>query len=66
MCKSNGKDRIIEDLHERVSKTGKIFLVSWTDNYDYNWLSNIVERHVVYDAEEEDPEYHNRVLSHIN
>lgn len=42
----------------------KVFLVSWTDHcdYDYSLLSKYVSRCVVYDAEEEDPEYHQRVI----
>lgn len=64
VCNSNGKERIITDICQRVS--GKLFLVSWTDNTDYQWLSEIVERYVVYDVEEEDPEYHQRMLNIIN
>lgn len=48
-------------------KTGKIFLVSWTDmNYDYSIFEQYVDRKCVYDAEEEDIEYHRRVLEIIN
>lgn len=64
VCKSKGREKIIDDLIHRVS--GKLFLVSWTDNPDCEWLSEIVERHVVYDDEEEDPEYHQRMLNIIS
>ena len=46
---------------------GKIFLVSWTDrNYDYSIFDKYVDRECVYDAEEEDAEYHKRVIEIIN
>lgn len=45
----------------------KVFLVSWTDrNYDYSIFDKYVDRKCVYDAEEEDAEYHKRVLEIIN
>lgn len=45
----------------------KIFLVSWTDsNYDYSIFNEYVDRTCIYDAEEEDIEYHNRVMEIIN
>ncbi|ARD47549.1 hypothetical protein [Sporosarcina sp. P33] len=41
----------------------KKFIVTWTDiRHDYTWLAPYVDRTVVFDAEEEDPEYHNRVI----
>ncbi|MGF7059339.1 hypothetical protein [Brassicibacter mesophilus] len=41
----------------------KVFIVSWTDSYDYSWLDEFgMNRTVVFDAEEEDPAYHGRVL----
>lgn len=56
----------VEDLF--VNKDiSKIFLVSWTDaGYDYSIFNKYVERHVIYDAEEEDLEYHKRVLEAVN
>lgn len=46
---------------------GKIFLVSWTDrNYDYSIFKKYIDRECVYDAEEEDAEYHKRVIEIIN
>lgn len=46
---------------------GKVFLVSWTDmNYDYSIFDKYVNRKCVYDAEEEDAEYHKRVLEIIS
>ena len=56
----------LENLFERKN-IKKIFLVSWADNnYDYSIFDKFVDRHVIYDAEEEDLEYHNRVLEIIN
>ncbi|GAA4879703.1 hypothetical protein GCM10023310_69850 [Paenibacillus vulneris] len=56
-------NEIIEDLFEdrRISK---VFLVSWTDRpeYDYSLLNKYVQKHVVFDALEEDPDYHKRVI----
>ncbi len=41
----------------------KIFLISWTDcSYDFSTFDKYVDKRVVYDAEEEDIEYHKRVL----
>lgn len=41
----------------------KVFIVSWTDSYDYSWLDEFgINRTVVFDAEEEDLGYHGRVL----
>lgn len=48
-------------------KIGKVFLVSWTDrNYDYSIFDKYVNRMCIYDAEEEDIEYHKRVLDIIS
>lgn len=57
---------ILEDLTE-YKDIGKLFLVSWTDNknYDYASISKYYNRHVIYDAEEEDPAYHQRVIDMI-
>lgn len=46
----------------------KIFLVSWTDrkSYDYEEISKYYNEHIIYDAKEEDEEYHRRVLNIIN
>ncbi|MEA5082016.1 hypothetical protein SDC9_59481 [bioreactor metagenome] len=42
---------------------GKIFLVSWMDNdIASEELRKLYSNHVIYDAEEEDPSYHSRVL----
>lgn len=53
----------IENLCRR-KEIGKVFLCSWTDGneYSYPFLSEYYDRHVIYDAEEEDPAYHKRVL----
>lgn len=43
---------------------GKIFIVTWTDiRHDYDWLKPYVDRAIIFDAEEENPEYHQRVLN---
>lgn len=64
VCRMKNKDRVISDLLKRVEK--KIFFVSWTDVHDYSWLDPNVDRKVVYDAEEEDPAYHERVIKLLN
>jgi hypothetical protein len=56
-------DECVHDLLRRGAK--KIFLVSWTDNKDFSWTNQFSPVHVVYDAEEEDPEYHKRMLDII-
>jgi len=53
-------DDCVQDLLRRSAK--KVFLVSWTDNVDFSWTDQFNPVRVVYDAEEEDPEYHRRVL----
>jgi hypothetical protein len=58
---------VLDDL-VKYKDIGKIFLVSWTDNksYDYTGISKYYDRHVIYDAEEEEPAYHKRVVDMIN
>ena len=61
----------INDILENLTKykdIGKLFIVSWTDNksYDYPTISKYYDKHVIYDAEEEDPAYHKRVSDMIN
>jgi len=54
---------VLDDLivHRNI---GKIFLVSWTDRKEYNYskYSSFYNRHVIYDAEEENLAYHKRIL----
>ena len=58
--------KCIEDMFEDKN-ISKIFLISWTDNnYDYSIFDKYIDRRVVYDAEEEDPEYHKRVMEIVN
>lgn len=59
----SGNLETVEDLF-RSKDISKVFLVSWTDHKDrdYSMLSSYFAQHVIYDAEEEDPEYHKRVL----
>ena len=56
-------DDCVQDLISRHAT--KIFLVSWTDNVDFGWTDQFNPVHVIYDAEEERPEYHRRVLESI-
>lgn len=56
----------IEDLFE-YKDIDKIIMCSWTDraDYDYSLLSEYYNTHIIYDALEEDPDYHKRVLEHF-
>ena len=65
MLRENKFDAI-DNLYNRNIK--KIFLVSWTDHkyYNYDLISKYYEKQSVYDAAEEDIDYHNRVLNIIN
>jgi len=53
-------DDCVQDLMRRGAK--KIFLISWTDNVDFGWIEQFNPVHVVFDAEEEKPDYHKRVI----
>lgn len=66
LCRSMKKESIINLFQHKNIK--KIFLCSWTDNlnYDYSKFLEFFSRQVIYDAEEENPEYHQRVLDNIN
>ncbi|QIK86633.1 hypothetical protein G7061_08425 [Erysipelothrix sp. HDW6B] len=46
----------------------KIFYVSWTDrsSYVYNDINDLYQNHLIYDVEQEDPEYHKRVLENVD
>lgn len=62
--KENRKKEIINDLLRKT--VHKVFLVTWTDDFDYNGLDEFnIDRKVVFDAEEEDLAYHKRVLSFL-
>lgn len=65
VTKDSGRDEIIRDLMDYKS-IGKLFFVSWTDNVDFSWSDKFINREVVFDVEEEDPEYHQRMLDHMN
>jgi len=62
MCRKNNIEPI-QELYN-FKNIGKIFLCSWTDHDedDYSIFSDYYKNHVIYDAEEEDMAYHNRVL----
>ncbi len=66
LCRSMKKDAI-KDLYTDKN-IDKIFLCSWTDNlnYDFSKFSEFYSKHVIYDAEEEEPDYHQRVVNNIN
>jgi hypothetical protein len=53
-------DDCVQDLVRRNTK--KVFLVSWTDNRDFSWTNQFDPVQVIYDAEEEDPDYHKRMM----
>ena len=53
-------DDCVQDLIRR--KARKIFLVSWTDDKDFSWTDQFNPVHVIFDAEEENPEYHKRMM----
>ncbi len=53
-------DNCVQDFLRKNAK--KIFLVSWTDNKDFGWTDQFSPVHIIYDAEEEDPKYHKRML----
>jgi hypothetical protein len=59
------RDEILDDLFDRCNK---VFLASWTDNlsYDYSEIKDYYDQQVVYDALEERPDYHQRMLDVIN
>ncbi|MEW9095412.1 MAG: hypothetical protein AB2417_10060 [Clostridiaceae bacterium] len=67
ICRMKDEQRK-ETISNIIKNTvNKVFVVSWTDNYDYSWLDEFgIDRIAVFDAEEGDVVYHNRVLSHIN
>ena len=52
-------DHCVQDLVRRNAT--KIFLVSWTDNNNFGWTDQFNPVRVVFDAEEENPDYHRRV-----
>lgn len=67
ICRKKDEQRkeILDDLIRNT--VNKVFIVSWTDSYDYSWLDEFgIDRKVVFDAEEEDPAYHGRVIDNIN
>lgn len=56
------KDELMRDLLEGKN-IKKVFIVSCTDvRHDYEWLKPYVDRSIIFDAEEEEPEYHKQVL----
>ncbi|WWU64748.1 hypothetical protein QJR26_17375 [Clostridium baratii] len=63
--KSEQRKELISNIINNTAN--KIFMVSWTDSYDYSWLDEfVIDRTAVFDAEEEDPAYHGRVIDNIN
>jgi len=49
----------VDDLKRRGAT--KIFLVTCTDNFDLTWVTSYDPYWITYDAEDEDPAYHQRV-----
>nr|UWI50155.1 hypothetical protein NZ312_18880 [Clostridioides difficile] len=49
-----------EIINNLLRKTvNKLFIVSWTDSFDYSMLEEFgIDRKVVFDAEEEDNSYY--------
>lgn len=65
--RNNSLEKVLNNLlNEKNIK--KIFLISWTDSkyYNYEKFSHYYSQRFIYDALEEDPEYHKRVLNNIN
>lgn len=61
LCRNHNYESIKDLL--QYKNTQKIFLVSWTDNEPYDTdFNKLYSQHVIYNAEEEDLHYHNRVL----
>ncbi|WP_062353383.1 hypothetical protein [Bacillus kwashiorkori] len=65
VTKNNSKKRIMDDLFT-YRDIQKIFLVSWTDTHDFSWAEEYIDRKIVFDAEEEDPEYHERMIDYLS
>lgn len=67
IARGSVKLECIDDLFA-FKRFDKIIFVSWTDNpsNDYSLFDKYVDRKCVYDAEEEDPAYHARVLDSIH
>ena len=62
MTRGSVSTECIDDLIE-YQDIKKIFLVSWTDtSKEYSVFSKYIDAHTIYDAEEEDIDYHKRVL----
>ncbi len=67
VLKISGREEIFKDLYVHRN-VGKIFIVSWTDHriYNYEDLAEFYDEHVVFDALEENPAYHQRVINVLN
>lgn len=50
----------VDDIVDRGCN--KIILVTWTDNRDISWTNNYDPIRVIYDAEAEKPEYHEKMV----
>lgn len=64
VAKGNNKNSIMDDLFN-MRDIKKVFLVSWTDNRDFTWADSFIGRKIVFDAEEENPEYHQRMMDYL-
>ena len=57
--------KCIDNLFD-FKKVEKVFLISWTDSkYDYSIFDKYVDASCIYDVEEENLDYHKRVLERI-
>lgn len=67
IARGDVKLECINELYE-FKKFDKIIFISWTDNLENNYslFDEYVDRKCVYDAEDEDTDYHNRVLKNIS
>ncbi|MDW8781987.1 hypothetical protein [Bacillus cereus] len=53
--KDTNKKKVIEDLFN-YRNIKKIFLVSWVDDRDFGWLNDYIDKHIIFDVEEENPD----------
>lgn len=58
------RDELLQDL---INRCNKVLLVSWTDNtsFDYSKINHFLDSHVIFDALEERPNYHQRILDSL-
>lgn len=63
-CSPDAGTEAVADLqYSRGAR--KVLLITWTDNRDIAWVEHYSPTRVIYDAEEERPDYHERVNEHL-